>query len=148
MSANDLLSPSLQGTNTNSIYSVGALFAAAFFGGSVAVCIMAALNAGRLRRLGKDAVWLALALAVGLAVVVVTLQQGSDSSTVRLFNRGTGFALVGLFYLLYRRQYRSMATMGNDPPSPYLPVIAASVIGFVVSVAVAIWMAENAGTGG
>lgn len=147
MSANDLLSPSLQASNASSIYSVGALFAAAFFGGSVAVCIMATLNAWRLARLGKDALWLVLALAGGVAILVVTLDQGGDNSTVRLLNRGAGFVLVGAFYLLYRRQYRSMTAMGINPPSPYLPVIAACILGFASTIVLVTLMAGNTGAG-
>ena len=135
MKENDLLTPSLQESTAESIYSVGALLAAAFFGGSVAVCIMATLNAYRLNSLRKDVVWLFLALATGLGILLMALNHPeSAQDTVRMVNRGTGLMLVGAFYILYKKQYRSMAVLGIKAPSPYAPVIAACLVSFALTI--------------
>ena len=133
MTDQDLLSPSLEQTRAEPIYSVGALVAAAFFGGGLAVVIVAALNSGRLERFPRDLVWHALGVAAVVAVIVAIAQmtEGNISqdtrSGLRLASRAMGFALVGGYYFLHRRAYRTMTVAGMDPPSPYLVVIVAVV---------------------
>jgi len=140
LSSDPLLQPSLGSSDSRPIYSAGALVAAAFFGGSISVCIMATLNSIRLNRMRAHAVYLVIAMVAGVAVIWF-LSEGVTTETtsrVRLANRGMGFALTGLFYLLYQRQYRSMKMLGGDPPSPWIPVILASLIGWVVTVGIAL----------
>ena len=134
----DLLSPTLDADQHTTIYSVGALAAAAFFGGGVAVCVMGSLNSHRLRRLGEEWFWLLLALACSVAALVFAvhffgLADSQSSREVRMVNRGAGFALVGLFYWVHRRQYRSMTATGVTPPKPWVPVIAAALVGFAAT---------------
>ena len=135
---NDLLTPTLDADQHTTIYSIGALVAAAFFGGGVAVCVMAMLNAHRLRRLGKDWVWLLLALAGSVAALMFAidyygLAESQSNREIRMVNRGVGFALVGLFYWVHRPQYRSMTATGATVPKPYVPVIAAVLVGFAAT---------------
>jgi len=134
MSEQDLLSPSLERARAEPIYSVGAQVAAAFFGGGLAVVMIAALNSKRLQRLSRDLVWLALGVACVVAVIAATAEaiEGNAAEEVRrglrLASRAVGFALVGGYYFLHRRAYRTMSATGIDPPSPYLVVIAAVLL--------------------
>ena len=139
MQDDELLRPTLSEQGSlKPIYSVGALIASAFFGGMAAVCIVGGENARRQRRLGKDAIWLALAIlaTIGLLYGVmqyqVTSGEGVDASMVRLANRGGGFALAGLFYWLHRTAYRTQQFTGTDAPSPWAIVITACVIGIIL----------------
>jgi hypothetical protein len=134
----DLLSPTLDADQHTTIYSVGALAAAAFFGGGVAVCVMGLLNSQRLRRLGKEWFWVLLALACSVAALAFAihffgLEDSQSGREVRMANRGAGFALVGLFYWVHRREYRSMTATGVTAPKPWVPVIAAAVVGFAAT---------------
>ncbi|MEM8983970.1 MAG: hypothetical protein AAGC71_13150 [Pseudomonadota bacterium] len=135
----DLLTPSLQNDSTMAVYSVGALIAAAFFGGGVAVVIMGTLNAYRLGRLGRDAILLIgmLLLSVGTLVAMIEMTAGGDTArTARLVNRGLGFVLCGALYLLHQRAFKAMNFLGLDKPSPYVPVIAAIVVSILVTMGV------------
>ena len=134
----DLLSPTLDADQHSTIYSVGALAAAAFFGGGFAVCVMGILNSQRLRRLSREWLWVLLALACSVAALVLAihffgLEDSQSGREVRMANRGTGFALVGLFYWVHRREYRSMTATGVTPPKPWVPVIAAALVGFAAT---------------
>ena len=140
MTDDDLLKPSLgDRSKLQPIYSVGALIAAAFFGGGPAVVIVVGLNSDRLARLGRDAVWLVLGFVIAVAVPIAVLHgQVADTDTnafrnARLVNRGIGFALAGAAFLLHRDAYRTMRTVGIEPPKPLVPVIAATLGGIVAT---------------
>lgn len=136
MADEDLLTPSLGETKTRPIYSVGAMIAAAFFGGGVAVPFLATLNSRRLARLGRDALWLAAGLVAGVAapLAVLHLQEAGVGDAAirdaRIVNRLTGFVLAAAYYRLHRDAYRTMKIMGLEAPSPWIPVIGV-VIGAV-----------------
>ena len=140
MSRDELLTPSLGNGDTQApIHSIGAMIAAAFFGGAPAVPLLAAENSRLRGRLAKDAPWLILALVL-TALLMITLtsyyhpDEPSDvRRNIRLFSRATGFAYVAAYFLLFRRIYRTQRMMGLDPPSPYGPVIAAVLGGIAVS---------------
>lgn len=154
MQDNDLLKPSLaQGKVHQPIYSVGALIATAFFGGALAVPIVAFENARRQRRLGKDILWIAVAIIVSVgilyAAVVNQIQSGElDSRFLRIVNRATGFGLVGLFYVLHRTAYRTQQFAGVENPSPYAIVIFAVLVGIGATVALSPLLLNVASTGG
>ncbi|MDX1498831.1 MAG: hypothetical protein R3176_02975 [Woeseiaceae bacterium] len=140
MTDDDLLKPSLgDGTKLQPIYSVGALIAAAFFGGGPAVVIVASLNSGRLARVGRDAALLVLGFVIAVAVPIAVLHgQLPDADTdslrnTRLVNRGIGFVLAGAVFLLHRDAYRTMRTMGIEPPKPWVPVLAATLAGIAIT---------------
>ena len=143
----DLLTPSLGERTTNSIYSVGALIAAAFFGGGPAVAIMGFINSARLGRLRADAVWLALLLFVAVGTVIfMFVYAAGDSDTlrnVRVLNRAVGFGLCGALYLMHRRAFKAMTVLGLDPPSPYVTVIGAVVASVALTIGLAAFFAQR-----
>jgi len=151
---NDLLKPSLaQDKLQQPIYSVGALIAAAFFGGAFAVPIVAFENARRQQRLGKDMLWLAVAMIASLGILyaaIVNQVQSTefDARFVRIVNRATGFALVGLFYVLHRTAYRTQQFTGTDNPSPYVIVIFAVLVGAGITVVLLPLLKQVAMAGG
>ena len=128
--SNDLLSPSLAGDDGVSIFSTGALMAAAFFGGTIAVLIIAALNSHYLGRLGKDLPMLLLLVLVGAAVTFVGLEFlfGDGGRALRLAVRTGGFAAFGIAWLMHKPQLRALSTMGVKPRSPWVPVALACVV--------------------
>jgi cytochrome bd-type quinol oxidase subunit 2 len=138
--ASHLLQPTLSRDSiVSKPYSVGALIAAAFFGGAFAVLVLGGENSRRQRRLTRDLPWLLLGLAAWLGIALLPFLD-SFSSTIadhramaRLVNRGAGFVLAGVFYCLHRRNYRTMATMGLAPPKPYGPVAAAVISGIFMT---------------
>lgn len=135
----NLLSPSLDTPPTQPIYSMGAMIAAAFFGGSFAVPLLALENSRRLRRLGNDAIWLILALLAATILVVWVLATSTQTENwgrdLRMWNRGGGFLLAGGFYLLHRRAYRTMRHTGLDSPTPYAAVAVAVIAGIAITLA-------------
>lgn len=147
MNNDDLLSPTLGETTTQSIYAPGALIAAAFFGGAFAVPLLATLNSRRLGRLRRDTVWIALGLVAVISMFLGLLSHyypvfdEDVRRTVRLASRGMGFALAGCYYLLHRQSYRTMTTMGLDAPSPYIPVISVILLSVLLTVGLlSVWL--------
>ncbi|MEL6950011.1 MAG: hypothetical protein AAGM16_07775 [Pseudomonadota bacterium] len=149
MQDDDLLSPSLAETTLVPIYSVGALIAAAFFGGGLAVTMVAMINASRLKRLAKDMIWLLLAAALSIGAVIwaITASEGPESpripSEARIYIRAIGFGLCGAFFLLHRQVYRTMNLSGRPPPSPYVTVAVAVVASFGINLLVGTLVAIN-----
>ena len=144
MPDSDLLKPSLSAESLQApIYSVGALIATAFFGGMFAVPLLAAENARLQRRLVRDLPWLVLGFAVGgVAFYLAYLYSaGGDQADlrylVRMVSRGVGFLFVGGYYVLHRRAYRTMSTMGIEPPSPYVAVIACVLVSYALVIGIA-----------
>jgi hypothetical protein len=140
MSRHDLLRPSLEAHVARPIYSVGALIAAAFFGGSFAVMLLAAENSRRLGRWRVDCAWLALGFVIAAGGILAAQDFFTDpatnvidSSSFRMANRALAFALVGGAYLLHRKAYRASTVTGLDPPSPYVAVIAVVIVGTLLA---------------
>ncbi len=143
-----LLRPTLQdGVRAVSIYSVRAGFFVAFLGGPMAAVIFGALNSQRLGRLGKDA-WLYAfggivftAFAIGIGYLSATGGFGAGSQeavreqtrTLRTVSQALGLAFFGLVFLLHRRFYKAAEMAGQESPSPWIPGVAASVVGGAVS---------------
>ena len=146
-----LLEPSLAGgSGARAIYSLRACFFVAFFGGPFAILLFAGLNSRRLGRLAADA-WI---YAVGAIVTVVFIAfafQGLDSGTApawlsalgegpratRVATRILAMALFGVVFLAHRRFYKAADLSGEDPPSPWLPGIGATLVGALLSIAIA-----------
>ena len=133
MTEHDLLTPTLNDNEQQTIYSVGALIAAAFFGGAIAVVFMCALSLRRLQLLRRYAPGLLIALAISVVLLWwgASLRTEESRTLLGIVNRGTGFAFAGGFYLLFKRQYRSMSILGGDPPSPYRAVIGSVVMSII-----------------
>ncbi len=132
----DLLQPSLESSKPVSIFSSGALMAAAFFGGPVAVSIIATLNSASLGRASKE--WPKL-LAVLLSGVIAAFFIGTyaldgltDSRSFRLSVRAAGFVSFGLVWLMHMKELRALSALGLDPRSPWVPVISACLFAIVV----------------
>lgn len=124
-----LLQPSLESQRATSIYSFGALVAAGFFGGAIAVTIVATLNSYLLKRLSRDALWLALGIVAGVATLFImdAVYEARTTRELRYALRGVGLLLAGGYYLLHRSELRAMATVGIKARSPWLPVVGAIV---------------------
>ena len=95
----ELLKPSLESSEPVSILSSGALMGSAFFGGPVAVTIVATMNSISLGRLTKEWPMIVGVLAIG-AIAVYFLGNYvfdglADARSVRLAARAAGFASFG-----------------------------------------------------
>lgn len=150
----DLLKPSLQATSPAiAIYSIRASFFVAFLGGPLAIVLFTALNSRLLNRLGRDAVWLAIGGIVALGAVVVSIllldsaravpDGWLTAQNVRIASRGLAFLLCGGYFLLHRTQHRSMQFLGIEPREPWVAGIACTALGTVVSVALAVFLAQG-----
>ncbi len=132
----DLLTTTLESTEAKPILPVGALIGAAFFGGALAVTIIGGDNARRLGRSNKDFFWVLLGLAAGIATLaiwaLVLEPDGFARSNFGILNRGVGFAIAGLFYMVHRFAYRAMQMTGRKSPSPWVPVICAVLAAIVL----------------
>jgi hypothetical protein len=138
--ASHLLQPTLSRDSiVSNPYSVGALIAAAFFGGAFAVLVLGGENSRRQRRLTRDLPCLFFGLAAWVGIALLPFLDSFSGgiadhrAMARLINRGAGFALAGVFYCLHRRNYRTMATMGLEPPKPYGPVVATVITGIFMT---------------
>lgn len=133
----ELLRPSLSETKSVAILSSGALMAAAFFGGPLAVTAVAAMNSYSLNRLQRDWAPLIGILVIGMAAIYVfshyLFEDMSQGGRVRLATRAAGFACFGLAWLLHKKELRAQATMGMKPRSPWGPVTAACLLGIAVN---------------
>ncbi len=144
-----LLQPSLQqGVGAVSIYSVRAGFMVAFFGGFFAAVLFGALNSQRLGRLRTDAWLYALGtLAFGAYTIALGHAIASEGATaewlaensrgLRIANRAASLAFFGIIFLVHRRFYKAAELAGENSLSPWLPGIAACVVGTVIAVALA-----------
>jgi len=133
----DLLTPSLSESKTASLYSSGALLAAAFFGGTFAVTFLATANSVSLGRLKTDFVVLAL-LPVAAVLTVVMANRffpGLESGDLRLLVRVLGFAGWILVYALHAKAYKAMRAMGLEPRDPWLVTVLSCIVGAGINAA-------------
>jgi hypothetical protein len=144
MSQNDLLRPSLSGDQlpATSIYSAGAGYGAAFFGGPIGAAVIAMLNARRLNRLAKDWPLALLAVLITVGMLWWQLRMGGNawleghlgSSGPRSVPRVAGLLFFGGIYLLHYKYYRNMQLMGIESPSGWVPAIVAVLIGLAITI--------------
>ena len=135
-----LLTPSLSpsAAPTANLYSVQSSFVLAFFGGPFAIILYSALNSWKLRRPLDALVYLAgMALAVSYLVAVwtayapmVQLVNVIGRSAAEALWRALALALMGVVYLLHRKQHRSAALFAGQTPSPWVPAIACAVLAY------------------
>lgn len=151
-----LLTPSL-GTQSPStrLYSSTASFWAAFWGGPLGVILFSALNSWRLRRPLDGLAYLAgLGLYAGVLYLMIAgaalpgmvwlndfLGTRRGAASV-LMHAGALLCWSG-FYLLHRRQHRSMALFGAKAPKPWLPALGCMAIGYFANLPLARLLARS-----
>jgi hypothetical protein len=135
-----LLRPSLANTSTAAtLYSPCSSFLLGFFMGPLPLILYSALNSLRLKRAG-DMVAYAIALtAFGAliyasfmdprpaALVWINAQLGAGAS-MRGAARILAIVLWGCFYLMHRKEHRSVELLG-ERPSPWIAAISCAVAG-------------------
>ena len=122
-------------------------FLTGFFGGPFAALAILAMNSFRLRRIARDAlVWGALLvlLAIG-GWLLFHSAAGADvrswfkdelgTRAARFSGQALGLAIVGVGYLLHRREQVNADLMGLTRPNGWIGGIGCIVIGMAVSVA-------------
>ncbi|WP_147330433.1 MULTISPECIES: hypothetical protein [unclassified Duganella] len=148
-----LLTPSLSASAPPvSLYSIRSSFFVAFLGGPAAIILYSTLNSWRLRRvLDIPAYLIAIILFVllvygtrGDVAYFAWLREQLGSDTTRFLSRGLALALCGLFYLLHKKQHRSATLFGSKAPSPWIPAIASTVLGYAATVGVAALLLRGA----
>jgi peptidoglycan biosynthesis protein MviN/MurJ (putative lipid II flippase) len=128
----ELLKPSLENSEPAPILSSGALMGAAFFGGPIAVTIVAVLNSDSLGRLKQE--WPMIIGVLGVGAVAVYLFGNyvfdglADARSFRYAARAAGFVSFGWVWLMHRKELRALSTLGITPRSPWGPVIAACLV--------------------
>lgn len=135
-----LLRPSLTKSRTTAaLYSPQSSFLLGFFMGALPLILYSALNSIRLKRVNDTAAYvIALAAFIALiyssfmdprpaALVWVNAQLGQGSS-MRGASRILAVVLWGCFYLMHRKEHRSVELLGTRP-SPWIPAIGCAVAG-------------------
>jgi hypothetical protein len=135
-----LLRPSLGNTRTAAaLYSPRSSFLLGFFMGPLPLILYSALNSIRLKRAG-DMVAYAIALAAVGALIYASLMeprpaalawinaQLDEGSSMRGAARLLAIMLWGGFYLMHRKEHRSVELFGARP-SPWIAAIGCAVAG-------------------
>ncbi len=150
----DLLRPSLSrpADMAAAPYGNQAAMLTAFFGGPIAATGLFAINTWRLGRMSRDAVWLALALAlcvgwiafarsasVGLALKS-ELTDWLGSGALTIVQRLAALAVFLLALLRHRREQRSTDMLGLVRPRSWRVTIGLIVLGWACDAALAVWM--------
>lgn len=145
----DLLTPSLETTGTvkQPLYSNTAMFFTAFFGGGLAVTLLAGLNAWRSGNFSQHWPWLMLSAVASLMLIlwyfgllpVLSLPDlhallGKWDVSIRVVNRALGLLLWFGFFVLFRREFKAMTLMGINPPSPWLPAIGCVGLALTITI--------------
>ena len=147
----DLLRPSLESSEPISIFSSGALMGAAFFGGPIAVTIVATMNSATLGRLARE--WPMIVGVFSLGVLGVYLFGNyafdglADARSFRMAARAAGFVSFGAIWLMHKKELRALSTLGVEPRSPWGPVIMACLVAMAVHVWVVKLLTESLGNG-
>jgi hypothetical protein len=144
----DLLQPTLTGAAPAAApYSVQTTFLTGFFGGPFAALAILAMNSFRLRRLARDAlVWGALLVLLAMGGwLLFHSAAGADVRSwftdqfgrraARFSGQALGLAIVGVGYLLHRREQVNADLMGLARPNGWVGGLGCIVIGMAVSVA-------------
>lgn len=141
----DLLTPSLSNTaRTVGLYSLRSSLLLGFFGGPLPLVLYWSLNSCRLKR-PLDAIAYLLAIA-GFAALVYAYYSGATpefaqwtrrylggAGTLRTVLQAYAMTLWAGFYLMHRKQYRSMGLFGVAPPSPWIALVACFVLGVALT---------------
>ena len=128
----DLLQPSLRGdvpANLRAPYSTQTGVLTAWFGGPLAAIGFAVLNAHRLGRLRRDALWIAALMVVWVAFMYWQMSTDSTNAIKQwlLVNASDyparyGYRVLALVYcgvatLMHRQQQRAASMFGGERPN-------------------------------
>jgi hypothetical protein len=133
-SRHDLLKPTLDSSAPAPIapYSVQTMFLVAFFGGPLAALGITGLNSYRLRRFSRDLPWLAtlavIAMALSWFVLISStglpardwISEVIGANGRRLVSRLFALLLVGLGFVLHRREQRNADLLGIQRPNGWI----------------------------
>ena len=147
-SRDELLRPTLSDLKgAKAPYSVGTTLLTSFFGGPFAAIAMTFVNSLRLQRIKRDIIPLAL-VSIGYIAFIVALYWTDWGSGIRteivgflgergivIFIRAIGLLLVGLGYLLHRKEQRSADFMGLKRPNGWIGGLACLAVGVILQVA-------------
>lgn len=135
-----LLRPSLASPRTAAaLYSPRSSFLLGFFMGPLPLILYSALNSIRLKRAGDMAAY-AIALAAFIALMYASFMdprpaalvwintQLGDRSSMRGASRILAVVLWGCFYLMHRKEHRSVDLLGARP-SPWIAAIGCALAG-------------------
>jgi hypothetical protein len=145
----DLLQPTLTAgvAQATAPYSVQTTFLTGFFGGPFAALAILAVNSFRLRRVSRDALVLGallLLLAIGGwllfhsvagAEVRAWFTEQFGRRAARFSGQALGLAIVGVGYLLHRREQVNADLMGLTRPNGWIGGIACILVGTAASIA-------------
>jgi hypothetical protein len=144
----DLLQPTLTGNaRAAAPYSVQTTFLTGFFGGPFGALAICATNSVRLRRVSKDvAVWVVLLAALALGGwLLFHSTAGADvrswftdqfgGRAARFSGQASGLAIVGIGYLLHRKEQVNADLMGLTRPNGWIGGALCIVFGIMLSVA-------------
>ena len=125
--------------------------AAAFFGGPIAVTIIAVLNSKHLGRLGREWPLLIGVFAVGAVAAYIfgsyVLDGLHDPRSFRIATRAAGFVSFGAIWLMHKKELRALSTLGIKPRSPWVAVIGACVVAIALHVFIAMTLSETLADG-
>jgi hypothetical protein len=143
-----LLTPSLSNTApTVGLYSLRSSLLLGVLGGALPLVLYWSLNSYRLKR-PLDAVAYVLAI-LGFAALVYAYYSGAMPQFTQWINHYLGSAgtmrtalqayamfLWAGFYLMHRKQYRSMGLFGIVSPSPWIALVACLALGVALTYAI------------
>lgn len=144
----DLLQPTLTGSaRAAAPYSVQTTFLTGFFGGPFGALAICATNSVRLGRVSKDVVvWTVLLAALALGGwLLFHSTAGADvrswftdqfgARAARFSGQLSGLAIVGVGYLLHRKEQVSADLMGLTRPNGWIAGVLCILFGLALSVA-------------
>ncbi|MES2318911.1 MAG: hypothetical protein V4631_15635 [Pseudomonadota bacterium] len=126
------------------MYSLRSSLLLGFFAGPLPLVLYWSLNSYRLKR-PLDAIAYLLAIA-GFAALVYAYYSGATpefaqwtqrhlggAGTMRTVLQAYAVALWAGFYLMHRKQYRSMGLFGVASPSPWIALLACVILGVALT---------------
>jgi len=125
---------------------------AAFFGGPIAVTIVAVMNSDSLGRIRKDWPLIIGVFAVGVVAAYLfgtyVFDGLSDAQSFRLAARAAGFVSFGAVWIIHKKELRALTTLGIKPRSPWGPVISACFVAIAVHIWIVMMLAWKTTNGG
>jgi hypothetical protein len=131
----DLLQPSLSDPARLSLapYSQQTSLLSAFFGGPLALAIVFAVDSRRLSRLGRDAVWIALVLAVYVGWLVFMHKTAAGQQALSFLVSLIALLGFALAALLHRKEQRSANLFALPRPNGWIMGIGVIAFGYIAS---------------